>query len=129
MYARVWNVVAQEKADAGEPLVALGPGSMTVDEFNDLVFRASYSGSMCRVTELKPKTDCPNPVAVRGRIVKAFAGSGLPGQHMKIERTHGTEMYRKANEAGMAACSEPPGVRRKWTGREDAVGPCLSTTP
>jgi len=90
----------------GEPLVALGPGSLVVEEFTDLVFRASYSGTMCRLKELMgKKMECPNPIPISGQIVKAFVGTRLPGRHMKIERTPGTEMYRKANEKGMAAWS------------------------
>ena len=90
---------------AGEPLGALNPGSLVVEEFSDLVFRARYSGTLCRLKEMDPKKPCPNPIPVNGQIVKAFAGTRLPGNHMAIERTEGTEMYRKANEQGLAEWS------------------------
>lgn len=91
---------------AGEPLGAVNPGSLVVEEFTDLVFRARYSGTLCRLKEMDPKKPCPNPIPVNGQIVKAFAGTRLPGNHMAIERTEGTEMYRKANEQGLAEWSD-----------------------
>ena len=86
----------------GEPLAATSIGSLMVEEFTDLVFRASYSGTLCRVAEIRPGKPCPNPVQFSGNIVKAFAGSRLPGRYMRIARTPGTEMYRRAAEAGFA---------------------------
>jgi len=97
---------------AGEPLAGIGMGSLLVEEFTELVFRASYNGTLCRIKEMKPKKECPNPVPVSGQIVKAFAGTRLPGYYMVIERTAGTEMYRKANEQGLAewsTSSDQPG--------------------
>lgn len=121
----------------GEPAVSTDMGSMAVEEFTDLVFRARYSGTLCRVREMKPNKPCPNPVPVSGRIVKAFAGSRLPGRHMKIERTPGTEMYRKANEAGMAtwstAITRPatpgtgPSAPGPSTGIGGPIGDCACT--
>jgi hypothetical protein len=59
---------------------------------------------------------------VSGEIVKAFAGSRLPGRYMVTERTEGTEMYRKANERSLAEWSMPiPGGSGPGSG-ESAPG-------
>jgi hypothetical protein len=104
---------------AGEALGALAPGSLEVEEFSDLAFRASYNGTLCRLKEMDPEKECPNPIPVSGQIVKAFAGTRLPGRHMVIERTPGTEMYRKANEQGLA----------EWSTRSSAAGSSGSGPP
>jgi hypothetical protein len=90
---------------AGEPLIELSPGALEVQEFTDLTFRARFSGTLCRTRELEPNKACRNPIPVSGYIVKAFAGTRLPGYQMVIERTPGTEMYRKAAEQGLAEWS------------------------
>lgn len=97
----------------GEPVVNVNLGSLDVQEFTDLVFRARFNAVVCRHRDLQTdkaaqQDPCRNPVPVSGDIVKAFAGSRLPGYHMVAERTEGTEIYRKANEQGMAAWSLPP---------------------
>ena len=120
------------------------PGQMTVHEFSELVFRASFSGRLCRLfdvetdKELAKTKPCRNPVPVSGDIVKAFAGSRLPGYHMVTERTEGTEMYRKAAERGMAEWSTggPPvvggpgdssGPPGNSSSRGDAINDCACT--
>jgi hypothetical protein len=98
----------------GELIVGTGPGSLQVHEFTDLVFRAHFSATVCRVRDMavekgQQRDDpCRNPVPLSGDIVKAFAGSRLPGNLMVTERTEGTEIYRKANEQGMAEWFSPP---------------------
>jgi hypothetical protein len=109
-----------------------------VDEFTDLVFRASFDGTLCRVKEWKPNKEyCPNPIPVSGKIVKAFAGTRLPGNHMVIERTPGTEMYRKAAEQGLSEWSTstsesaPPGSGTSTpgtsSGKGESIGECACT--
>ena len=123
---------------AGEPLVAIGVGSLVVDEFTDLVFRASYNGTMCRLKGWNPEKPCPNPIPVSGKVVKAFAGTRLPGNHMVIERTPGTEMYRKAAENALSGWSsstsdsESPGSESTApggtsSGRGETFGECACT--
>lgn len=98
----------------GEPIVSLGPGSLNVLEFTDLMFRARFSANVCRHSDLaiekgaQRDKPCRNPVPLSGDIVKAFAGSRLPGNYMVTERTEGTEIYRKANEQGMAEWFSQP---------------------
>jgi hypothetical protein len=98
----------------GELIVGLGPGSLNVLEFTDLVFRARFSANVCRQRDLlveqgaQRAKPCRNPVPLSGDIVKAFAGSRLPGNFMVTERTEGTEIYRKANEQGMAEWFSQP---------------------
>jgi len=89
-----------------EVLIGTSMGTLVVDEFTDLVFRASFNGTLCRLEEWKPNKEyCPNPIPVSGKIIKAFAGTRLPGNHMVIERTPGTEMYRKAAERSLSEWS------------------------
>ena len=91
---------------ADDVLIGTGLGTLVVDEFTDLVFRASYNGTLCRLKEWKPNKEyCPNPIPVSGKIIKAFAGTRLPGNNMVIERTVGTEMYRKAAERALSEWS------------------------
>ena len=97
--------ITMTAALAGEALGTIGPGSLEVEEFTDLVFRGRFSGTLCRLSEIDPDKPCPNPIPVSGQIVKAFAGTRLPGYYMTIERTAGTEMYRKAAEQGLAEWS------------------------
>lgn len=90
---------------AGEHLSASSLGQLEVEEFTDLTFRARFSGTLCRTREVEPGKECDDPVQASGRIVKAFAGTRLPGNYMTIERTPGTEIYRKAAEQGLAEWS------------------------
>jgi hypothetical protein len=121
-----------------EVLVGTSMGTLVVDEFTDLVFRASFDGTLCRVKEWKPNKEyCPNPIPVSGKIVKAFAGTRLPGNHMVIERTPGTEMYRKAAEQGLSEWSTstsesaPPGSGTSTpgtsSGKGESIGECACT--
>jgi len=96
----------------GEPVVGIEGTTLNVEEFTDLVFRARYSGTLCRHNDLIVEQQsseelCRNPFPMSGEIVKAFAGTRLAGQYMVTERTEGTEMYRKVNEQGMAEWSTP----------------------
>jgi hypothetical protein len=96
----------------GEPVFGVEGGMLNVEEFNDLVFKARYSGTLCRLKDLIVEQEsseerCRNPFSMNGEIVKAFAGTRLAGQYMVTERTEGTEMYRKAGEQGMAQWSTP----------------------
>lgn len=96
----------------GQALVGVGVGSLRVMEFTDLVFRATYSGTLCRITDLKPKTGCQRPVDMSGDIVKAFAGTRLPGRFMRVADTPGVRLYREAAEAALAGLlvDEPGGA-------------------
>jgi hypothetical protein len=104
----------------GEPVVGISAGSLDVEEFTDLVLRARYQATLCRVSDLKPNRECPKPFQVSGQVVKGFAGSSLPGNHMQIEDTPGMKMYRKANEQAMQQwsfdTSEPPPSEDDETG-------------
>jgi hypothetical protein len=103
----------------GEPAGSVDVNELVVEEFTDLALRARYRGTLCRNRDLIPsgpgqavENSCRNPFPVTGEIVKAFAGSRLPGRYMVTERTDGTEMYRKANERGLAEWSSAaPGDR------------------
>lgn len=102
-----------------EMAISLEGSSIDVMEFNDLVLRARYQATLCRTRDLVPsrpgqpvENPCRNPFPVSGEIIKGFVGSRLPGNFMVVERTEGTEMYRKAAERGMSAWTEsdpPPG--------------------
>jgi len=112
-----------------EGLIGTSMGTLMVDEFTDLVFRASFNGTLCRQTEWRPdKEYCPNPIPVSGKIIKAFAGSRLPGNSMIIERTPGTEMYRKAAERSLSEWSTstsesaPPASDTSTTGTSSGTG-------
>jgi hypothetical protein len=113
---------------AEEPLVATSIGSLMVDEFTDLVLRASFNGTVCRLKGWNPKKPCPKPIQVSGKIVKAFAGTRLPGNHMIIERTPGTEMYRKAavralsGWSGSTSVSSSPGSGTTVAGTSSSAG-------
>ena len=96
-----------------EMAVSLGDASIEVMEFSDLVLRARYQGTLCRTRDLVPsrpgqpvENPCRNPFPVGGETTKGFVGSRLPGNFMVVERTEGTEIYRKAAERGMAAWME-----------------------
>ena len=117
---------------ADDVLIGTGLGTLLVDEFTDLVFRASYNGTLCRLKEWKPnKEHCPNPISVSGNIIKAFAGTRLPGNYMVIERTAGTEMYRKAAERALSEWSssssdpESPGSGPTAPGTSSTTGETL----
>lgn len=99
----------------GQPATSLPDALLVVEEFSDLVFRARYDVTLCRLSDLIPsrpgvqlENPCRNPFPASGEIVKAFAGSRLPGHYMVVERTEGTEMYRKANEQALDAWREAP---------------------
>jgi hypothetical protein len=85
----------------GQPLFGIGVGSLQVQEFSDLVFRGRFQGTVCRLKDMKSKTDCQRPVPVSGDIVKAFAGSRLPGHYLRIEDTPGVALYRRLAEQNM----------------------------
>jgi len=98
----------------GEPAGSVAVNELVVEEFTDLALRARYRGTLCRNRDLvlsrpgQPAQEpCRNPFPVSGEVVKAFAGSRLPGRYMVTEWTEGTEMYRKANERAMAEWSMP----------------------
>jgi len=127
-----------------EPAVSLPGSSLVVEEFTDLVFRARYSGTLCLHRDLIPgrpgqpaENPCRNPFPVSGEVVKAFAGSRLPGRYMVTERTRGTEMYRKAGERGVEewqdgmpgeGASDPvASPPRGSTGTGGAIGECNCT--
>jgi len=123
---------------AGELLITIGMGSLIVDEFTDLVFRANYNATMCRLKGWNPEKPCPKPIPVKGKIVKAFAGTRLPGNLMLIERTPGTEMYRKAAERALSEWStstsesaSSPGSESTAPGTSDSaggtIGDCVCT--
>ena len=84
-----------------EPLIAQDVGSINIEEFTDLVLRARFQLNLCRLSDMKPKQGCSRPLPFSGEIVKAFAGTRLPGYHMRIEDTPGMQMYRKTNEQAM----------------------------
>jgi len=113
----------------GEPASSLPGSELVVEEFTDLALRARYRGTLCRHRDLElsrpgqpVENPCRNPFPVSGEIVKAFAGSRLPGRYMVTERTEGTEMYRKANERSLAEWSMPiPGGSGPGSG-ESAPG-------
>jgi hypothetical protein len=113
----------------GEPASSLAGSELVVEEFTDLALRARYRGTLCRHRDLElsrpgqpVENPCRNPFPVSGEIVKAFAGSRLPGRYMVTERTEGTEMYRRANESSLAEWSMPtPGGSGSGSG-ESAPG-------
>jgi len=108
----------------GQVLLGVGVGSLRVEEFTDLVFRASYSGTLCRITDLKPETGCQRPVSMSGDIVKAFAGTRLPGYYMRVTDTPGVRLYREAAESALAGfgVDEPAGAGGVGGGRPAGGG-------
>lgn len=138
-----YSLLIQADIDT-EPAVSLPGASLLVEEFTDLVFRASYSGMLCRHRDLIPsrpsqpaEKPCRDPFPVSGQIVKAFAGTRLPGRYMVVERTAGTEMYRKTTERGVDEWQEqtlsdgetdpgasPPG---EPSGNGGTLGDCACT--
>jgi hypothetical protein len=114
----------------GEAASSLAGSELEVEEFTDLALRARYRGTLCRHPDLvlsrpgqEVENPCRNPFPVSGEIVKAFAGSRLPGRYMVTERTDGTEMYRKANEQSLAEWSMPaPGESGNGGDASDSAG-------
>jgi hypothetical protein len=127
-----------------EMAISLGDGSIEVMEFSDLVLRARFQATLCRMRDLVPsrpgqpvEDPCRNPFPVSGEAIKGFVGSRLPGNFMLVERTEGTEIYRKAAERGMASWMEPAadgesgdgeqGTPGSSSGSGGTLGDCLCT--
>ena len=110
----------------GVALVGTGLGSLQVQEFTDLAFRATYSGSLCRITDVRPKQTCARPIPVSGEIVKGFPGSRLIGHYMQIEDTPGARIYREAAERFMSGyaqdLAEEPDPAATESGQADPSG-------
>jgi len=113
----------------GQPLVGVGVGTLQVAEFTDLVFRGRFQGTVCRSANMKPNVGCGSPLPVAGDIVKAFAGSRLPGYYMRIEDTPGVALYRQATEQGMSTfTSYTPGSPTVGSGSAPQPGNSNGTT-